>query len=77
MTKDYIFIEKKRNYPFWISIVVILFLIGIVGKMEKDKLLLEQDIKFLQSNHVHTWIMDESCSDQLTGSDILRIKLSK
>lgn len=73
--KDYIFIEKKTNYPFWISIVVIFLLAGLVGKMEVRELELKREIQARKNVSVHSWIMDESCSKQLLTSDTLRLKL--
>jgi len=79
MSKDYIFIEKKTNYPFWVSIVAILLLVGLVGKMEKEELLLKREIKLRKDMSVHQWIMPDECSDMLLNSQdhTLRIKLNK
>lgn len=77
--KDYIFIEKKHNYQFWLSILVIFLLAGLVGRMEIRELALKREIQARKDVSVHQWIMSDSCSDQLTNSKdgILRIKITK
>jgi len=55
--------------------VIQVFLVYVLGNLYKRLSASQAELKILQSTHVHTWIMDESCSKQLLNSDTLRLKL--
>jgi len=75
--KDYIFLERKTNYPFIFALIVILLLAGIVGKMEIRELELKREIQLRKDVSIHNWIMSDSCSEQLLNArdGVLRIKV--
>jgi len=73
--KDFIFIEKKTNYPFWISLMVIVVLLCIVGRMEMNEIKLKREITQRAKVSTHVWMMTDTASDQLKNSDMIQIKL--
>jgi hypothetical protein len=74
---------KKKNY--WGYILIIFLSFCYVGYAEKRDYELKKALKycreaqaFAQEQSTHVWIMDKSCSKQLTNSvdGVLRIKVN-
>ena len=73
--KDFIFIERKSNFPFWISLVAILLLAGLVGRMEINDMKLKRELQERVNVSTQVWYMTDTCATQLKNSKMIQIKL--
>ena len=74
---DHVFRQRNTDLKFWLALIAIMVLVGILGHSSALNARLKQEIRLRQGVSTHLWLMTDSCSEQLLNSNdhTLRIKL--